>query len=54
MKNKYSISFVLPMFNESANIRNTIKEIKSLAARLAEFRKAQSRKVIEKDAGLDS
>ncbi len=27
---------------------------KSLAAKLAEFRKAQSQKVIEKDAGLDS
>lgn len=33
---KYSISFVLPMFNESGNIEDTIRRIKSLAGELTD------------------
>lgn len=34
MAGKLSISFVLPMFNESENIRDTVRQIKSLAKEL--------------------
>ncbi|RKY41461.1 MAG: hypothetical protein DRP85_06295 [Candidatus Makaraimicrobium thalassicum] len=34
MKDTLSVSFVLPMFNERGNIRDTVKKIRSLAAEL--------------------
>jgi len=36
MEKKFNISFVLPMFNESQNIRRTIGTIKNLAKQLAD------------------
>ncbi len=36
MQDALSISFVLPMFNEHDNIRNTIQEIRSIAGELAD------------------
>ena len=34
ISNPFSVSFVLPMFNESENIRDTVREIKNLAVKI--------------------
>ena len=50
MSNKFSISFVLPMFNEAENIERTMKTLKHLAGKLTDDHEI----VIADDASTDS